>query len=201
MIYSLYMNAKERITLPASLRVEFAKLLCQYDIPIDVWGEGQAKTIVHLLEELVKGECQLVEVGGELVRRVSTVAVRVFYNNNGHMLYLKEEKQVFNDGRERRREWLTWSISEKMKRNEPSDKAACRAFEEELRITDDVVLTPLSVTPKQQESSSYPGIMNEFQVHMYEAFLTDDQFNPRGYVEIQDDKTNFWRWVPLHECQ
>jgi len=36
--------------------------------------------------------------------------------------------------------------------------------------------------------------MNEGTLYHFEAFLTDKEFKLGGYMEIQKDKTNFFKW-------
>jgi hypothetical protein len=106
-------------TKPANKRVEAEQLLRRYNMPLDQWGKGEAKTLDNLLEEIENGEAVLIEdEAGELVREISVVWMTVFYSDeSGNRYRLIEEKQVFDDGRERTRD-LSISVGEKMKPGE-----------------------------------------------------------------------------------
>lgn len=158
------------------------------------WGIGAAKTIDHLFKELFKEESCLLRIPEGLVRRVRAVNIRIYYQQDGKTLYLKEQKQVFSDGRERKRDWLDWSISEKMTPHEEVTIAIKRAFQEELGITDEVMCSFKETSTRVLESPSYPGLQAEYESNHFDAFLGPSQFNPDGYIEVQPDKTNYWTW-------
>ena len=104
---------------------EIAGQLNGYGIPLDQWGKGKAKTIGHLAKEIIEGETVLVNKGSEIVRRVELVHVDVRHTNGDVELQFVEDRQVFKDGRERRR-GLT-GVSEKIKPGKDPRVAAERA--------------------------------------------------------------------------
>ena len=110
----------------------FTSILISYKIPVDEWGKGYAKTLNHLFEEIKNEECTIKEIDGYLVRTIEYVGVRVLYEDNVTWL-LKEDRQVFNDGRIRRRK-MPSSVSEKMKFGEDATISASRGISEELGI-------------------------------------------------------------------
>ena len=82
------------------------KLLADAGIDTSLWGKGEAKTLAHLQKEIENGETVLVAgEKGELLRKVMFGGADVYYKSpDGKKYRLKEEKQGFKDGRERRRD-------------------------------------------------------------------------------------------------
>ena len=174
---------------------ELSDKLTEFEVPIDTWGQGQAKTVKHLFDELQHEECHIEDRGGFLVRYLEFVGVRIFYKKGEEILYLKEDRQEFNDGRTRKRE-MPSSVSEKMKFGENPQLAAIRGIKEELGI----YVKPEQLI-KQRDlnyrggSLSYPGLTSKYKGHQFTCYLTEQQFNPEGYIEKQEDKSTFFTWV------
>lgn len=175
---------------------ELTSYLKSEGIQLDNWGTGNAKTVANLFRELSEGEVFLVKTPEGLVRKLAAANVRVYFQEaNGQVLYLKEQKQIFKDGRERIRDHMTWSIAEKIHPGEDILAAVKRALQEELNITDEIVLIGKGRTVNNVNSFSYPGIKSQYVSHAFEAFLSLSQFKPNGYIEEQVDKTSYWQWV------
>lgn len=175
---------------------ELRSYLKSEGLPVDEWGQDEAKTVGHLFNELAGNECILVRTPEGLVRKVVTVNVRVYYNSpDGKRLYLKEIEQIFTDGRKRSRSWFTWSISEKLNPGETPQNAVARAFKEELKISTSVKTRSAEVEINRLTSPSFPGLSSEYVSNFFNAELNDAQFDPSGYVEVQPDKRTIWRWV------
>lgn len=174
-------------------------ILVKNGIPVDQFGINAAKTISALFNEVDKGSCQLVLDNNELIRLVNSCNIRVFYNSSRGMLYLKEKKQVFTDGRTRVRDWFTWSVSEKIEPGENPEQAAIRGMFEELGIQNLDNLTQEEVVDNDQYSPSYPGLRTKYVSNYFDVNLTDEQFKPEGYQEIQPDKTTYWEWEEVKE--
>lgn len=175
---------------------ELEKKLIEYSIPVNEWGMGYAKTIEHLFDEIQNEECVLKEVDGYIIRTIEYVGVRVLYKDkNGETWLLKEDRQVFKDGRVRRRN-MPSSVSEKMKFNEDATISAIRGIEEELGV-----IVEMNQLIKQRPhfydggSQSYPGLKSKYKGNHFTCYLNDDQFNSEGYVENQKDKSTFFIWV------
>lgn len=171
------------------------ELLTKHGIPVDDWGMGEAKTLTHLLKEIEEGETVLVEDElGLLYRLIQGVGVLVEYTApTGQRFVLKEDRQVFADGRERRRQ-LGDSVGEKCKRNEDPTEAAARAVREELGCQTPVLLEQLETEQMEKVSQSYPGLLTQYRVCHFRAVLTTEQFNLDGYVETQEDLTTYFVW-------
>ncbi|MSU55504.1 MAG: hypothetical protein EXS46_03130 [Candidatus Taylorbacteria bacterium] len=164
-------------------------------VDISQWGTGQAKTLVHLQNEIENGETILISgKEGELLRKVVVVGADIYYSSpSGKRYRLKEEKQVFKDGRERRRD-LGQAVSEKMKPNENPNDAMIRGIREELGINGEIVLTETGTDEQLITSPSYPGLQSQYVRHKFETILNDEQFRQDGYVEAQSDKSTYFVW-------
>jgi hypothetical protein len=175
-------------------REDVILLLERHNIPFASWGQGHAKTLEHLLKELESGESVLEEdESGELLLKANIVDVEIFHTDRtGKRLKLVEEKQVFNDGRERKRDMP--GVAEKMKPGEKPEEAARRGILEELGIN----LRDVRYHSKNEdtlESFSYPGLKRSSVFYRFSAELDSGEFKPEGYTEVQPDKVATFVWV------
>lgn len=169
-------------------------------IDTSLWGTGGYKTFDHLLNEI---ECQeailTTNVNGELLRKVEIVGAAIYYlTDDGSKYYLLEEKQIYVDGRERRRSAINnRSVFEKKKPNESPMGAMTRGIQEELGLEGDIYLEKADMYHTVTDSASYPGLKADNTFYMFESMLTQEQFNPDGYIERQPDKTTYFTWVKI----
>lgn len=171
-------------------------LLTQHKIPFEQWGTGSAKTLDHLIKEVAEGETILeVDKSGKLVRKVLIAYVDIYYTSpDGRRLKLVEDRQIFKDGRERKR-ILGGSIAEKLKATEtPDQDMVHRAISEELCIETAVPIQPKGSCNRTEDSPSYPGLTLKSTNYFFEVELPDDQFKPEGYIEHQNDKDTYFVW-------
>lgn len=171
--------------------------LISHQVPTSEWGKGESKKLEHLLKELNKGECKLIESeDGSLVRVVRGVGINIFYKSGeGKLLKLKEDRQVFSDGRTRRRV-LSTSVGEKLQPGETPEQAATRTLEEELQIFGYSFSDYETVDKDLVISTSFPGLYTRNTIHVFDRFLEDKDFREEGYIEIQEDKTSYFLWEP-----
>ena len=164
-------------------------------IDVSSWGRGQAKTLEHLQKEIDSGETVLtVGKENELLRKVVVGGADVCYvSPEGKRYRLKEEKQGFKDGRERRRD-LGQAVFEKMKPDEDPKEAMTRGIREELGVEGEIILTEVGTVEQLLSSPSYPGLQSQYIRHKFEILLKDEQFKPEGYVEEQSDKSTYFVW-------
>jgi len=173
---------------------ELTVLLQQYGIRLESFGQNSAKSLDHLLTEIVDGETVLAEQDGRLVRKVSVLGVDVFANINDCAQHLVEDRQVFTDGRVRRRQMPT-SISEKLHQGEDVFAAVARALEEEIGVCKFTLLTPVPKTRVEiEDSPSYPGILSEYTKYEVEILIHSSEYCLDGYREVQKDKTTHFVW-------
>ena len=164
---------------------ELQKLLSSSGIDLDRWNKGAAKGINDLLNEINSGESILKKgVNKKLSRKVGVVYAKIIYCDKatGVRYALKEEKQVFSDGRERVRK-IDFSMAEKMKSGENPKIAIKRGVAEELGISGKLKITPKGKVVKIKNSSSYPGLITEYIFYSFLIELDKNQFNPDGYTE------------------
>ena len=175
--------------------IDIKTILEKHGISTKSWGTGSAKTIEHLQKELNSGESILIDNEGVLIRQITVLYIDVFCEFNGSVFRLKEDKQVFIDGRERKRDYLTCSMAEKLKANEtPDKKAVARAISEELGVNLLKSIKFGDVEIKEQESPSYPCLNTKLTIHKLIVELDESEFKPNGYVEVQEDKSTFFVW-------
>jgi hypothetical protein len=177
---------------------ELKNILKRGGIDFSQWGKGGTKTLNHLQKEIENEECALI-IGkqGEVLREVVIARANIFYiSKEGKKYRLKEEKQVFKDGRERRRN-LKYSLNEKVKFGENIKEAMIRGIKEELGIEGDLSLKETGIEEETEDSPSYPGLKSHYIYHNFEVSLNDQQFNPNGYIEDQEDKTTYFIWEEI----
>jgi hypothetical protein len=179
--------------------IQLSKYLVQHGIQVDRWGQGSAKTVEHLEEEILSGESRLVSEKGTLYREIEFVMSDVLYSSGDAVWRLVESKQVFQDGRVRVRQKDS-SVSEKMKPGEDPVLGLIRGIEEELGFRPDPEqIERLGILEEEQESKSFPGLRTRYRGHRFQCYLTDLQWNPAGYQERQPDKTTWFSWVRVEE--
>lgn len=173
---------------------ELQAILERHRIPTESWGQGKAKTLDHLLAEINGEEAVLQEESDRLLRVISTVMLDVYCAVGDEVLVLKEDRQIFRDGRCRRRN-MDASLGEKMKRGEEAEKTARRALQEELYITENIPLTQTS-EPRTEcaPSRSFPGLFTINTRYTFKVSLPQNHFRAEGYTERQSDKTTYFVW-------
>lgn len=184
-------------TTPTTKKV-LTELLKKHNIPIKKWGNKDAKTLDHLLEEINSGECVLYEdENSKLIRSTNVIGVEViFVDKTGSVYRLVEDKQVFKDGRKRKRD-LNVSVAEKIQTDEDPEQAAERAVQEELDIKSEINLIFIKKEDINRASNSYPGLKSCHQTYYYQLTLNHEQYDKNGYVEEQKDKTTYFVWVQV----
>lgn len=174
---------------------ELRNNLVEHGIPVDSWGTGQSKTLNHLFKEIENRECFLSDEGEYLTRYIEFVAIKVYYRKNDELYFLTEDRQEFNDGRVRRRK-MPSSVSEKMKSGEDPLISAIRGIEEELGFrVESSQLSKRKDIVYNGSSISYPGLTAKYKGHQFTCYINDEQFDERGYIEVQKDKKTFFKWV------
>lgn len=191
------------VRVPETINLEsLIELLVNANIPVDQYGLKDAKTVQHLLNEIVEGESVLsVNLKGELLRELRVLWVDVFCNlSNGETYLLKEEKQVFNNGYVGQRN-LSSSIGEKLKSSENPEQAVHRALSEELGIEGGLdSIQYHGEEQKQHMPKAFPGLESSYQFYKYSVVISEDEFKPEGYIERQQDKTNYYTWDKIEQA-
>jgi hypothetical protein len=174
---------------------ELTNKLKEYSVPVEEWGTGEAKNVEHLLDEIRSEECNVEDKGGFLIRSIEFVGVRIYHKDKDNVTWvLKEDKQEFKDGRVRRRN-MPSSVSEKMKFGEDPLISAIRGIKEELGVNVEVhQLIKMRDLFYNGGSQSYPGLRTRYKGHQFTCFLNSAQFDANGYIEVQKDKSTFFKW-------
>ena len=162
------------------------------------WGKGTAKTLLHLVKEMEDGETFLEKsAAGQLLRYVVVAAADIYYDSpSGECYRLKEDRQIFKDGRERKRN-LGRAVSEKIKLAEIPAEAVIRGIQEELGIAGAINWVEEGTTEETIDSPSYPGLTSRYVSHQFRVQLNDEQFKPEGYMESQANMTTYFLWEKL----
>lgn len=199
---------------------ELERELARHHIDPSAFGNGKAKTLPDLREELARGECRLqshpspsgVDGPPELVREVYIVRIRLKYRDH----ILVHESQTLPDGRTRAKNTL---VAEKMLQDEAHEAAVSRALKEELGLESGTFeMDPNSwlTVMESNESPSYPGLRSEYHISAVEVNLDVAQAAEQGLLsalgirdggierpdfDTNEDKgngkitVNHWRWV------
>lgn len=173
---------------------ELRSFLQEQGIPLDQWGQGQAKYVASLWKELEAGESKL--TAAPLRRRVETVSLII---RRGEKMLIETEQQL-SDGRTRTRHIPP---SEKLQRGEHFLDATYRGLEEELSIPPDQAIVKLDTYRKrtvQQLSKSYPGLVTEYHIHTVEVDVPSLPHHRFSTLEpsLSTDtvaKAHIWDWL------
>ena len=176
-------------------------LLFNNHVPLARWGNGQAKTFKHFITELDTGDCEFQLRDNKIVRKIRVLLIAVYYKDpeTEKLFHLMETIQVFKiDGRKRIRN-SGYSVGEKLKSGKIADNTSVtNALKEELGVSGEVLR--LKKTDKyvtQGNSKSYPGLETVSENFCFTVYLTPEQFKPEGYIEEQNDKTTYFKWVEI----
>lgn len=184
------------IELPVD--ITFEKLISILEIakiPYHEWGIGDARTVNDFLNEIKSGESVVtLSSDQKLQRQIDVALIEVVHVTKDYKVYgLCEDRQVFNDGRVKKRK-LPASISIKIMPDEAPEEAGVRALKEELGIDE---LTEISEFNSRREtipSTSYPGVTTYCNSYPFFTPIDSNSFNPDGYIKTQDDKTTYYVW-------
>jgi hypothetical protein len=172
---------------------EFVSWLDQHDIDTSMWGEGNAKSVIHLWDEVSSGEVTLLDDPPRRIVHVVQVVIR-----RGRQVLLEAEQIMENGSRRFRNQ----PPSEKIKSGETYVEAAYRCLQEELGVSlESIQLLPENYTSRTEllDSFSYPGLLTEYTFHMVEAIvpdLPDEPFWRGNEAVLAGDpvKRHRWEW-------
>jgi hypothetical protein len=172
---------------------ELEARLAQFGVDASRFGQGQAKTLETLHAEILNGEAELVERDGTLIRRLMVLNVEVLLDRPDGRYRLVEDRQVFADGRERRRGHLPVAIAEKLYPAEDLEAALRRALLEELGIRSFETISHFAETIETANSTSFPGLESEYSIFSVTVLIGEEEFR-HEYMERQSDKTTYFVW-------
>ncbi|PNH10964.1 hypothetical protein TSOC_002262 [Tetrabaena socialis] len=175
--------------------VELERWLEQGGVNTTIYGQGMAKTVHELYDEVSKQESVLELEGGKALRIVNVLSLHIL-NSRGQILF--EDEQVLPDGRSRRR---NVPVSEKMVANEPWHAALHRAVREELSgaLPEDYQVTLLDdsyfLRTEYSSSMSYPGLLTKYIFHRVKARVSGIPESPFSTTEPRPGGQLLTRWV------
>lgn len=183
-------------------------VLLSAGLPIGTWGEGPTKTYDDLWREIADGESELAHPGtqdelnewGEVIRVTNVLGIDVYHRDeSGRLLRLREDKQLFRDGRGERRRQLMTSLGEKIKADEDKDSAVIRALQEELGIGSVLSMEQGEQAEVWKSTPTYPELSSKLNIYKYSVLIDPKDFRAEGYVEDQDSKQTFFVWDEVSE--
>jgi hypothetical protein len=174
---------------------ELRDWLASKEIPVHLWGTGQAKRVEDLWSELSTGESVLTDLPPQ--RQVAVVSLVVRRGDTS----LTEVAQLLATGETRTRRLLP---SEKMLPGEDAKTAAYRCAQEELGVPGEscrIIPGTHTQASRTGESPSYPGLVTRYrtnQVEMTIPNLPDTAFSTQesGGSEHVTVKIHYWDWCP-----
>lgn len=175
-------------------RAELERAMTIAKLPIHEYGTGVAKSIDHLLSEINEREAVItLDTRGNIHRNLRVLMLDVICQYGNGTYLLKEDRQVFADGREKTRT-LDSSLGEKLRQDESPITAVSRALQEELGITTPTQVKFIGEKTKTFIGDAFPGLETTYQMYHYTSIIPEDAFNPDGYVEVQPDKSSYFSW-------
>lgn len=179
--------------------VELLKeILEKNNINTSIFGKENAKRLEDLFNEIKNKETELVKEGDSIFRRINALSISVNYKKGEKSFVLVEDRQVFSDGRERKRTPMS-SLSEKLKSGEDIDQEINRALSEELGIKNKYDGVFIEEVKEEKESGSYPGLLTEYCFLKYKIYLEDEDFKEEGYIENEESTglTTYFVWKEI----
>lgn len=141
--------------------------LVKYNINLDAFGQGSAKTLGQIAQEMSQGESCLMENSSGKVVRVTDVCVLRLSEQPPGKRILVETEQQYADGRRRTVNRLPGT---KRRPNENIITTARRILATMLKIEEDEVnMGQTELLEEEKDSPSYPGIMTVYRKHIVVA--------------------------------
>jgi hypothetical protein len=175
------------------------KLLRNHRLPIHKWGTKNYRSFDDLVQSMKRDRVTIRNHGTpELILDVHALVILVLYKYRNRCMELYEVRQVSPHGKVLRRKFN--GIAETMKQNESDLVAARRCLREELGFSDPKLYS-LSERLKiehlePQPSEKWPGIKSSYHRHIFQCEISQELFKKKGYVEIDNGWTIFFKWKP-----
>ncbi len=176
-------------------------------INTSLYGEGCAKSLQQLFNEIRLGESVLMTKDGKLTRNIHIMTIYLFNKNK----VLIEWEQKFHPTRDReeftRSRYI--SLAEKYYPHENKENVLTRALKEELGIDyNHKGILNITECNEIRNSNSYPEL--ETHYHCVSVFIDTeissinipDDFVYTEYFDNGDPRlTTTWKWLTKHELQ
>jgi hypothetical protein len=173
--------------------------------PWNLWGRyGASRSVRDLIQYL--REDQVAFRNGDtagMLLDVNVAVVMVYYDDNGTILELVEECQVVHrTGACLERGYP--GVGETMRKGELVVSAAMRALDEELDWGDPSKyrlsgLTKIEHRDKVESEkwpsiNGAPGIYSVYHRHISESWISQELYDPSGYVQHEPDRDIIFKW-------
>lgn len=179
---------------------DLQKTLENAGIDTSNWGKNKNKSLADLYSEISNGETTLIlDPKKGIIREVEGAGANVYYTDKSGTTYLLlEEFQILSDEQKRRR-YPTTSVSEKMKHGENPFDAIVRGIKEELGISSKINPIKTETEFEEKPSPSYPNLYSKYSKYCFDVFLTDEQYKPEGYYEVENGIKTVFKWNTLQK--
>ena len=172
-------------------------------VPVsEQWGKEGAKSLPYLKEEIRSGESRLLrdEQNQRVIRHVREAVISVYYQEpHGETWKLVEDPPEFVGRVGSKRRDFAHSVGKKLRASESPNDGAERALREELGLTGSLNIKSIASETRENPSISFPGLVTRHENSLYGIWLTDKQYDPGGYQEVQPDKTTHFVWNRLSD--
>lgn len=170
-------------------------------LPLHLYGKGDAKTVEDLDKEISEGETEII---WEPVRVVRVARLKVVYSDGEKDFEIYENRQVFADGRVRRRN--IEGLCEKLKVNEQPNDGALRCLREELGLSDEAIkackITHIATNNSLEcESLSYPGLKSRYRFYEYIVVFPGKYWKPEFVEETKDGAKYYYCWMEVSNSE
>lgn len=185
--------------------------LAKHKIDASSWGEGKTNTVSQLSQELLRGECQLMEGNNKAVRVFEVVVLR-FKSDTGKFLVETKMKKV--DGRERTKPRLPGVLR---RPHEDFLTTAKRCAKGELALPMNQIEFDFSSDEHleiEADSASYPGLPSILQKHFVDVKIKSQDPELLGQIGLPNEqdfsrpitKSNgieerTWSWWTKDQCK
>jgi len=153
-----------------------------------VVDRGQSwQSFKWLLAEVLSKEAKFYKLGDRYIREVMVGFCVISYKD----LVLYEVRQVFKDGRETAR---YQPVGGKLRYDQDPEQEMLREIEEEIGISPVGVRLTSTDTSHSTEVYKFPGTEAVWHNWYYEYQLEECEYSPEGYIEVDRDKTTYFKW-------
>ncbi len=178
---------------------ELHKILVSAGIDVDRWGQGSAKSLKDLWNEICEGVTTIQK--NPVMRIVSVTEIKIKHGSD----VLIEVEQEFKDRRRRQRNILP---SEKIRRGESPFETAIRFISEEFSLDPHnahIISIPVKGRQIISESPSFPSLITQYTIYTVEAEVEDlpdeDFWTEEKNSEQRGDPVRKHRWIWKSESE
>lgn len=183
-------------------RQEILKMLNKHQVPWDTWGKAGNRTLEDLFNYHEKDRLYFRNGSSEQCTiDVHAAIVVVTHKGDDGWRELYEDRQVFSDGSEIRRDSFN-GIAETAKRSEATmNDTAKRCLLEELNFNDPLLYELSDCIRiehrKPMKSEKWPGIIAVYHRYLFDCIISDRLFRSDGYIEKERERTVYFKWKKL----